>query len=174
MSEAQTSHPMRTVRLEKVTVNIGVGEAGERLVKAEGVLSKLAGQKPVRTKARDIQREWGIRRGQDIGVKVTLRGEGAVSFLKRAFYVRNNRLPAYSFDATGNLSFGVVDHTDFPDMKYDPETGIFGMDIAVTFSRPGARVRRRRVVPVSVGPHHRVARAEAQQFIRDTFSVEVA
>lgn len=157
---------MRQVRIEKVIVNIGVGEAGDRLVKAERVLSELTGKRPTRTRAKSASRDWGVRRGQEIGVKVTLRGEDAEKFIKAALWVRNNRIPDYSFDDQGNLSFGVTDHTDFQAMKYDPETGVFGMDIAVVFTRPGRRVRDRRIRPARIGKEHRVTAEEAMEIMK--------
>ncbi|MEM3801343.1 MAG: 50S ribosomal protein L5, partial [Saccharolobus sp.] len=74
---------MRSVRLAKVTVNIGVGESGDRLQKAYQLLQELSNAKPVYTNAKKTIREFGIRKGQSIGVKVTLRGKKAEEFLKK-------------------------------------------------------------------------------------------
>lgn len=164
---SESTNVMRQVRVEKVVVNIGVGEAGERLVKAEEVLKEVTDATPIRTRATRGAREWGVRRGQPIGVKVTLRGEEALTFIKEALWARNNQLADYSFDDNGNVSFGVADHTDFKKMKYDPEIGIFGMDVAVVIERPGTRVKRRRIRPSQVGDGHRVTREEAMDIMRD-------
>ncbi len=164
---------MRGIRVEKVVVNVGVGEAGDKLVKAQKVLQLVTGQKPAQTMAHQAVRDWGVRRGQPIGTKVTLRGADAEGFLKRALSIRNNRLPAYSFDPRGNFSFGVPDYTDFEGMKYDPEIGVFGMDISVSLQRPGFRVARRRVQARPVPRRHRISRAEGITFIKDHFGVEV-
>ncbi len=75
---------MRQPRVEKVVVNIGVGEAGERLVKAQKVLEMVTKQKPVITIAKVTNRDLGVREGMPIGCKVTLRGERAETFLKKA------------------------------------------------------------------------------------------
>src|SRR3989475_9044034 len=136
---------MRTISVEKVVVNIGVGEAGDKLLKAVKVLELVTAQKPVQTLSRSTIRDWGIRRNMPIGARVTLRGAKAVDFLKKALSIRSNRLAAYSFDPLGNFSFGVPDYTDFEGMKYDPEIGVFGMDIAVALERPGYRISRRRI-----------------------------
>ncbi len=164
---------MRGIRIEKVVVNVGVGEAGEKLVKAQKVLQLVTGQKPAQTVAKQGVRDWGVRRGQPIGTKVTLRGGMAEAFLKRALSIRNNRLPSYSFDPRGNFSFGVPDYTDFEGMKYDPEIGVFGMDISVSLQRPGFRVAQRRVRPHTIPRRHRVSREEGITFIKDRFGVEV-
>ena len=122
---------MREIHIEKVVVNIGVGEAGERLVKAQKVLEMVTGHKSVQTASRTINRDWGIRKGMPLGCKVTLRGDDATEFLKKALPIREMRVPAYSFDKEGNMSFGITDYTDFDGMKYDPEIGIYGMDTRV-------------------------------------------
>ncbi|MEK6986622.1 MAG: 50S ribosomal protein L5, partial [Candidatus Thermoplasmatota archaeon] len=88
---------MRVIQIEKVVVNIGVGEAGEKLVKAQKVLELVTGQKSVQTLSHQAVRDWGVRRNMPIGTRVTLRGEAAEGFLKRALTIRSNRLPAYSF-----------------------------------------------------------------------------
>lgn len=164
---------MREIRIEKVVVNVGVGEAGDKLGKAQKVLELVTHQTPTQTIAHAGVRDWGVRRGQPIGTKVTLRGEDAEAFLKRALSIRNNRLPAYSFDPRGNFSFGVPDYTDFEGMKYDPEIGVFGMDISVSLQRPGFRVAKRKVRPHPVPMRHRITRAEGIAFIKAHFGVEV-
>ena len=164
---------MRDLYVEKVVVNIGVGEAGERLVKAQKVLEMVTGQKSVQTKSKTINRDLGIRKGMPLGCKVTLRGEAAVEFIERALPIREMRVPVYSFDQEGNMSFGITDYTDFDGMKYDPEIGIFGMDISVVLRRPGNRITRRALLRRRVPKDHRVNRDEAIQYMKDRFNVEV-
>ncbi|MEE9507367.1 MAG: 50S ribosomal protein L5 [Thermoplasmata archaeon] len=164
---------MRDLRIEKTVVNIGVGEAGERLIKAQKVLEMLTGQRPIETISKTTNKDLGIREGMPIGCKVTLRGERAEDFLKRALWVKSNRLANYNFDPEGNFSFGVPDYTEFEEMKYDPEIGIFGMDISVSLKRPGYRVTKRRRRTAKIPVRHRVTREEGIQFIRDRFEIEV-
>jgi len=164
---------MRLPRIEKVVVNMGVGESGDRLIKAQKVIEMVTGQKSKQTISKVTNRDFGIREGQPIGCIVTLRGAKADDFLKRAFTIRENRIASYSFDREGNLSFGVPDYTDFSGMKYDPEIGIFGMDISVSIQRPGKRVARRRVMRRSIPHIHRMTRPEAMEFIKQKFNVEV-
>jgi len=164
---------MRGIRIEKVVVNVGVGEAGDKLVKAQKVLQLVTRQQPTQTVAKAAVRDWGVRRGMPIGTKVTLRGADAEDFLRRALSIRSNRLPSYSFDPRGNFSFGVPDYTDFEGMKYDPEIGVFGMDISVSLQRPGFRVAKRRVRSHPIPRRHRITRTEGITFIKDHFGVEV-
>lgn len=164
---------MRDLHVEKVVVNIGVGEAGERLVKAEKVLEMVTGQKPVETISKTVNRDLGIRQGMPLGCKVTLRGETAEDFVRKALIIREMRVPEYSFDKEGNMSFGISDYTDFEGMKYDPEIGIFGMDISVVLRRPGNRITQRASLRRRIPKSHRVDRDEAIQYMKDKFEVEV-
>ncbi len=171
---SQGVNPMLAASISKVTVNIGVGEGGQRLQLAEKVLELLTGMKPVRTISTQTNRELGTRRGAPIGCKVTIRdGNSIKSFLKDAFWVRQNTLPSYNFDASGNLSFGISDYTDFPDQKYDPDIGIFGMDINVVLERPGHRVSRRRQQSRRVSASHRVGPEESRAWFSKIFNLEI-
>ncbi|MGC8912960.1 MAG: 50S ribosomal protein L5 [Thermoplasmata archaeon] len=171
MSEKE--NPMRRIKLEKVVVNIGVGEGGERLQKAEKVISMLTGRKPAITRAKVTNRDLGVRKGMSIGVKVTLRGKEAEEFLKRALWIRENKIAEYSFDPYGNFSFGIADYTDFEGMKYDPNIGIFGMDVCAVLTRPGKRVETRKRARSKVSKKHRITREEAMKFLKEKFNVEI-
>ena len=164
---------MRDLHVEKVVVNIGVGEAGERLAKAEKVLEMVTKQKPVETLSKTVNRDLGIRQGMPLGCKVTLRGESAVDFVKQALAIREMRVPEYSFDKEGNMAFGISDYTDCEGMKYDPEIGIFGMDINVVLRRPGNRITQRALLKRRIPKSHRVDRDEAIQYMKDNFQIEV-
>lgn len=166
-------NPMREVRIAKVTVNIGVGEAGEKLRKAEKVIEQLTGQKPIKTIAKVTNRDFGIRKKMPIGCKVTLRKDRAKEFLKKALWVRNYKIPDWSFDEEGNLSFGIAEHTEFEGMKYDPEIGIFGMDVCITFERKGHRIKRRRIAKKKIPKRHRVTKEDAIEYLKKEFNVEV-
>jgi large subunit ribosomal protein L5 len=160
-------------KIEKVTINIGVGEAGERLKKAETVLQGITGHKPVETLSKTTNKDWAIRERMPIGVKVTLRGKDADNFLREALNTRENKMADYSFDDQGNLSFGIPDHTLFKSQKYDPNIGIFGMDVCITMKKPGYRVKRRRIARRHIPQRHRVKRDETMQFFSEKYNVEV-
>jgi large subunit ribosomal protein L5 len=160
-------------RIEKVTINVGVGEAGERLNKAKSVLQSLTAHKPIETLSKTTNKDWAIRKYMPIGCKVTLRGEDAYGFLSEALTTRENKIADYSFDNEGNVSFGIPDHTVFKNQKYDPNIGIFGMDISVTIGRPGYRVKRRRIARRSIPHRHRVKREETIKLFSEKFKVEV-
>ena len=166
-------NPMREIRIEKVTLNIGVGEGGDKLVKAEKVLESIAGQKPTRTYAKRTIREWGMKRGEPIGCKVTLRGELATKTLKRLFDAVEQRLGVERFDDCGNFAFGIKEHIDVPGASYDPEIGIFGMDVCVTLCRPGYRIKRRRRLARSIPKSHQITKDEAKNFVAEKFGIQV-
>ena len=130
-------------------------------------------QKPVETLSKTVNRDLGIREGMPLGCKVTLRGDAAVDFVKQALSIREMRVPEYSFDKEGNMSFGISDYTDFEGMKYDPEIGIFGMDISVVLRRPGNRITQRALLKRRIPKSHRVGRDEAIQYMKDNFQIEV-
>ncbi|MEM0129497.1 MAG: 50S ribosomal protein L5 [Thermoplasmata archaeon] len=164
-------NPMRALRIIKVVINAGVGESGDARAKAEKVLEMVAHQKPVATRARSTNRDFGIRQGQEIGAKITLRGARAEEFLDRALEARDRQLDPASIDRFGNISFGIADYTDFSGMKYDPQIGIHGMDIAVELGRRGWRIRDRRTRSAAIPPSLRATREETRQFLAERFRV---
>lgn len=166
-------NPMLRPRIEKVVVNCSVGKSGEPLEKAMKILEELTGQKPCFRRAKKTIRDFGIRRKEPIACLVTLRGEKAVEFLKRALEAVDNKIPASSFDKFGNFSFGIREHIEIPGTKYSPELGIIGMDVCVSLCRPGYRVKYRRRAKSKVGSKHRLTAEEAMVFMAETFGVEI-
>jgi len=162
---AAPTNPHRAVRVVKIVVNSGVGESGEARTKAEKVLQMVTRQKPVATRSHSTNRDFGIRKGQEIGAKVTLRGGAAREFLLRAFEARDKQLDVDSIDRYGNFSFGIADYTDFTGMKYDPAIGIHGMDVAVEMGRAGFRVRQRSLQSRPIPHSLRSTRDETRAFL---------
>jgi len=165
---------MEKPRIIKVTLNMGIGESGERYTKAEQLLGRIAGQKPVRRLARQTNRDFKIKKNEPIGLKVTLRKDKAIAFLKKAFEAKSNTISSSNFDESGNFSFGIKEHIDLPGIKYDPNVGIYGMDVCVSLGRPGYRLRERRVSKKRIRVSHHIKREEAIEFLRQTFGVKVA
>ncbi len=166
--------PMLKPRIEKVVVNLNVGKSGEPLEKAFKVLNEIAGQTPVKKNAKISVRDWGIRKGEPIAVVVTLRRQPAINFLKKILPVVDNKISKSSFDDRGNFAFGLKEHIEIPGVKYDPDIGIFGMDICVTMNRPGDRVADRRKRKAKVGRKHVLTPEEAILYAKQTLGVEIA
>jgi len=173
MSEADDAefHEMRRPSVEKVVVHMGVGEGGRELAQAEEILEEIAGQESVRTQAKATNPDFNIRQGDPIGAKVTLRGDDAHEFLSTALEFAD--VSAKQFDDTGNFSFGVEEHTEFPSQEYDPSVGIYGLDVTVNLVRPGYRVSKRDKATRSIPSSHRLDADDAVSFVESEFSVEV-
>lgn len=164
---------MRNPRIEKIIVHMGVGESGEHLVNAEGILNTITGQTVVRTYAKKTLPGFGIKKNEPIGCKATLRGNQAEKFLTTALSIIDKNLMSSQFDKNGNVAFGIEEHTDFPGMKYDPNIGVFGMDVNVVVNRPGYRISKRRISERKVSSSHRITKEDTISFFKDKFSVEV-
>jgi large subunit ribosomal protein L5 len=166
-------NPMLKPKIEKVVVNISVGKSGEPLEKASKVLKDLTGQTPCKRKAKQTIRDFGIRKGEPIACLVTLRKQRAIEFFKKALSVVDNKLSKSCFDKHGNFSFGIKEHIEIPGVKYDPEIGIFGMDVCVSLIRLGYRVKSRQRAKTKIGSKHILTPEEAMVFVKDALGVEI-
>jgi len=164
-------NPMREIRIQKVTINMGCGEAGEKLDKAKKLLAAVINKKIVTTSTSG-RTTFGMPAGRAIGCKTTLRGQDAEDFLKRAFEAADGKLLKRVFDRQGNFSFGVKEHISLPGVRYDPEIGIFGMDVCVTLERRGYRVARKRM-PSRVSKTHAIRPDEAMDWTVKKFGIKV-
>lgn len=174
MSEQVMEKSMKRIAVDKVVINIGVGKSGEPMEKAKKALNELTGHQPAVRGAKKTVRDFGIHKGEPIGAMVTLRREEAFEFLKRALAAKKNVLKETSFDDFGNFSLGVHEHIDIPGTKYNPDIGIFGMDINVVLVRPGYRIARKSRKRARIGKSHRINKQEAIEFFKQQFGVEVA
>jgi large subunit ribosomal protein L5 len=138
--EFSYSNPMAIPRLKKVVINIGVGEATQNVKLLEAAtqdLSLIAGQKPVVHRARKSIAQFKVRKGQPIGVSVTLRGERMYEFLDRFITIALPRvrdfrgLPSKAFDGRGNYTVGMKDQLIFPEIDYAKVDKMRGMNITV-------------------------------------------
>merc|ERR1712190_413057 len=141
---------MRTIRVEKLILNLCTGESGDKLTKAAKVLEDLSDQKPVESKAKYSIRSFGIKRNEKIAVHVTVRGDKAEELIKRGLKVKEYELRKRNFSENGNFGFGIDEHIDLG-IKYDTSTGIFGMDFTICLKRPGDRVSKRKGRRARVG-----------------------
>ncbi|ELY90849.1 MULTISPECIES: 50S ribosomal protein L5 [Natrialba] len=174
MSDAETGefHEMREPTVEKVVVHMGVGQGGRELGRAEDIIEEVTEQESVRTQAKRTEPDFGIRQGDPIGTKVTLRGDDAYEFLEKSLPLAD--LSATQFDDTGNFSFGVEEHTEFPSQEYDPNVGIYGLDVTVNLVRPGYRVAKRDKATRPIPSNHRLTPEDAIAYLEANFDVTVS
>ena len=158
-------NPMKQVRIEKVTLNIGCGDDKNKIEKAQRLLEKLTESKPVITKSKK-RSTFGMAKGKALGVKVTLRKEKAMKFFDNVLKSIENKVKQDQIDGNGNISFGVKEYIDLPNIKYSPEIGMFGMDVAVSIERPGYHVKRRRVRKAIIGKKHMVNKEDTINWLK--------
>ncbi len=164
---------MREIRIEKITLNIGVGEAGEKLEKAMLLLKTITNKKPTQNISNKRIPTWSVRPGLAIGTKVTLRGKEAEEVLKRMLVAVDNIIKPTSFDEEGNFAFGVPEYIDIPGVEYIVEVGIIGLDVAVTLTRPGFRIKNRKYQTKKIPKRHRIPKEEAMEFLKNKFNVKI-
>jgi large subunit ribosomal protein L5 len=140
MEQFGFENPMRVPRIEKIVLNVGLGEAPKNQKLLDSVvqeLGQITGQKPVITRARKAISNFGLREGMPVGVMVTLRGARMYEFLDRFVNVAIPRIrdfrgvPTRSFDGRGNYTMGVKEQLIFPEIDYDKVMQIHGMDIVI-------------------------------------------
>ena len=170
---SQTENIMKKISLDKVVLNMGVGKSGDAIDVAKKALDQISGKKSCARDAKETQRDFGVRKGEPIGVAVTIRGKDAEELLKRLLQAKGNQIKGRSFDDFGNFSFGILEHIDIPGIKYDPNIGILGLDVAVNLTRPGYNIRKRSKHKASVGKTHRISEDEAKEFMENEYGAVI-
>lgn len=163
---------IRDIRVEKVSVSIGVGQAGDTLDRAVKLLENITGAKAIQTTTKKRIPTWNIRPGLAIGCLVTLRGKKAEELLKNFLISIKNKLRASQFSGR-TLTFGIPEYIEIPGVRYDPDIGIIGLQVSITLERPGYRVIRRSIKKSNVGSKSKITIEESIEFMKNKFKVEV-
>lgn len=163
---------MKEIQVEKLTLNVGAGKESKVLERGVKLLENISGKPPVKTKTYKRIASWGLRPGLPVGCKITVRGEKAKQLIKRLLGAKDHILKDSNFDNAGNISFGIHEYIDIPEMEYDPEVGMMGLEVSITLTRPGYRVKTRRLNS-AIGKKHLIKQEEAIKFMKDNFEVKL-
>ena len=164
-------NPMREIRIEKITLNIGCATDQDQIKRAQKLLQNLSDQKPVVTITKG-RTTFGTPIAKPMGVKVTLRIDKAINFLKDALQAVDNELKEKQIN-DDNFSIGIKEYIDLPKANYDPEVGILGMDICVTLERPGYGIKRQKNKKLKIGRKHLITKNEIIEWLKNKFGVTI-
>jgi len=164
---------MKEIKIEKITLNIGAGKDQTNLDKGIKLLKKITGIEPIKTVSNKRIPGWGLRPGLPIGCKITLRKEAAKKLLIKLLEAKENRLSPKQFDENGNLAFGIPEYIEIPDIKYDPEIGMMGLEVCLTLERPGFRIKKRKIKSKKIPMKHRITKEESIEFMTKKFNIKI-
>jgi len=166
-------NPMRNLKIEKLTLNIGAGKDQARLEKGMKLLKNITGVQPLKNVTQKRIQAWGLRPGLPVGTKITIRGEKARELIDRLLQAKERKLKPNNFDNEGNVAFGIHEYIDVPGVKYDPEIGITGFQICITLERPGYNLKKRRLHSMPIPKRHRITKQDAIDFMQKQFNISV-
>jgi large subunit ribosomal protein L5 len=165
---------MKEIAIEKITLNFGAGKDQKKLDKGVLLLKHLTNKDPVKTITQKRIPTWGVRPGLPIGCKITIRERDLIKdLIARFLRAKENHLKEKQFDANGNIAFGISEYIDIPDVQYNPEVGIMGFEACITLTRPGFRIKKRKIQKRKVGKKHKISKEEAIAFMKKEFSLKV-
>lgn len=166
-------NPMQNIYLDKVVLNIGIGDNENLFTNAKLLLEKLTEHTPVASRSKQRQPELKLRKGQIIGALVTLRNAEAKQMLKRAIEA-NDLLLKESSVANNSVSFGVKEYIYFSGVKYDPKIGMLGLNVNASFARKGRRIENRKRRRSKVAAFHRqIKREEIVEYLTKNFGAKM-
>jgi len=166
-------NPMREIKIDKITLNVGCGDDATKLDRAKKLLEYITdNQVPMITKSKK-RSTFGVPKHKPIGMKVTLRKQKAMEFFKSVLQSTENKVKVSQIDKEGNINFGIKDYIDLPNVRYKHEIGMMGFDVAVTLERAGYRIKRRRVQKRKIPKSHRINKEEVASWLKEKFGVQV-
>lgn len=163
---------MKEIRIEKLTFNVGAGKDTKKLEKGQLLLKHITGIEPIKTTTQKRIAQWGLRPGLPIGTKITLRKEIA-PLIKRLCLSKRSVMKKSWFDNNGNISFGIQEYIDIPEVKYNPDIGMMGLQATITLTRRGHRIKSRKIRSAKVPLAQRISQEESIGFFEKEFGVKV-
>lgn len=168
----EKTNPMKEIKVEKVTLNMGTGKDQALLEKGMKLLNAITNAKPVKTITKKRIPEWGVRPGLPVGCKVTIRKQNAVELIKRLLDAKEFTLKESNFDDLNTISIGIPEYIDIKGTKYDPDIGVMGLQACITLERRGFRIKRRKQKS-KISKRHQISKEEAIQFMKNKFNVKI-
>lgn len=168
MIELKQENPMRKVIIEKIVLS--VGGTAEKLEKGFKLLAFLSGKKPVKIQSKKRIPSLGVRPGLEVGAKVTLRGVKVIELLKRFIEARDKKMKI-SQVSENTLSFGIKEYIEIPEMVYQRDIGIAGLDVTISFARKGRRIVYKKTGSKLPRKQH-ISKEEIINFMKENFEVE--
>jgi large subunit ribosomal protein L5 len=164
---------MKKIRIEKLTLNVGAGTDQDKLKKGMKLLKNITGIEPIKTISDKRIPSWGVRPGLPVGCKITIRGKHAEEIIGRLLKSKENRLKENCFDQDGNVSFGIHEYIDIPDLEYDSAIGIMGFQASITLMRSGFRVKSRKKLQRKIGKTHKINHEDAINFFKEKYDLSL-
>ena len=172
MQSEKKENPMRNIFIEKITLNCGAGVEPKRLERSVKLLEMIGEGKVQMTHSKKRLPAWGLRIGQEIGCKITIRKKKAYALLKRLLEAVGNKLSKDQMNP-GAFSFGIKEYIEIPGTTYQREIGILGFDVAVTLGRAGKRVVEKKIKKGRIGQKHRITVQETIKFMEENFNIKI-
>lgn len=165
---------MKEIRIEKMTLNIGVGKNPALLDKGVMLLTQISGMTPIKLVTQKRIAGWGIRPGLAVGCKVTIRSQTKIKeLLIRLLQAKDNVLTEKQFDDNGNIAFGIHEYINIPGVNYDPKIGIIGLQACLTLERPGFRIKKRKNQKRKIPIRHKIQRLDAIKFMKADYNIQI-
>jgi len=161
-------NPMQEIQIEKIVLSCGA--VGDELEKSAKLLKLISGMSATKTTSRKRIPAFDIRPGLEIGCKVTLRGEKAEKLLKRLLETVGNKINEKQF-TDGGFSFGIAEYIEIPEMEYQRDIGMLGLNVSVAFVRKGKRVIVKKIKKGKLPKKQRVTKQEIINFMKTKFKI---
>jgi len=171
MANKNQDNVMRKVRMEKITLNCGVGVEPHRIEKSVKLLEMISGEKAKVIITKKRIPSFGVRPGLKLGCKVTLRKQKAMALLKRLLESVGNKLTVKQINP-GSFAFGIKEYIEIPGVTYQREIGLLGLEVAVTLTRTGARVEEKKVKRGRIPRRSRITKEETIKFVEENFKTK--
>jgi large subunit ribosomal protein L5 len=168
----QMTNPMREIKIEKITLNVGTGKDQKNLERGMLLIKHVTGMEPVKAITQKRIAGWGLRPGLPIGAKLTIRGEKAGEILQKLIEARDGIIPLSCFDNHGNISFGLKEYIDIPDVEYNPEIKMMGFQVSVTLARAGFRIKKRRIFTKKIPKSHAISKEDSMNFMEQKYKIK--